>query len=379
MRKKWIMCLALLLCVCCLCSAASAAGGSAAQQAEQAFCKIAGCKTGELLAQEDWMSAGNSGSDWMAFVFAVNGVPEKYGSYLSALETYVTQQYARQGCLDTVLATEYHRIALSVLALGGDPTAFGTDGNGKSVDLVADGVWNFKAGVSKQGLNGLVYALITLDAKGYAVPADAKIDRQWILNQILALQNEDGGFGFMPGRSDVDMTAMTLTALAPYKELYMEQIESALRFLSVQQGDDGQYLGFGEPNAESVAQVILALSSLGIDPAQDERYRKNGVTLPEALDAFRLEDGTYCHIQGDPSDPMATEQALMALTALNRLRSGGSRLYDFTNYVAPIVEKSNSHPLKAVILTAAGVVVLAAVTTAVITGIRRKKHAITDQ
>jgi hypothetical protein len=76
---------------------------------------------------------------------------------------------------------------------------------------------------------------------------------------------------------------------------------------------------------------------------------------------------------------MATEQALMALTALNRLRSGGSRLYDFTNYVAPIVEKSNSHPLKAVILTAAGVVVLAAVTTAVITGIRRKKHAITDQ
>ena len=50
-------------------------------------------------------------------------------------------------------------------------------------------------------------------------------------------------------------------------------------WLSSQQLEDGNYSSYGVPNTESTAQVILALSSLGIDGFTDERFIKNENTL----------------------------------------------------------------------------------------------------
>jgi len=375
--KKIVTTLAvLLLCAGFLCGAATAESKSGAQLAEKYICSVAGCKEGELLAQTKWLRAGYSGNDWLAFVFAVNGVPEKYGAYLNALEEHVTEQYAKKGCLDKVLATEYHRIALTVLALGGDPTAFGKDAEGKPVDLIADGTWGFGENISRQGLNGLIYALITLDSKAYSVPEDAEISREWIITRLLSAQNEDGGFGFTKGASDVDLSAMTLTALAPYRDSYAAEIEKTLGFLSAQQNESGQYACFGDTNAESAAQVVIALCSLGIDPEADARFIKNGVTLLDILQEFRLEDGAYCHILGDEWDIIATEQALMAQTAVDRLRAGEPGIYDFTK-AAP--EKGAD--MKVIIAAAAALAVIAAVSAAIVikTKKRGKAHADDNQ
>ena len=376
-RKTIAAALCLLLCLCLLPAGARAEGLPDALTAEKSLCRMAGCPEGRLLEDTSFMPAGESGSDWMAFVFALNGVPERYGSYLARLEKNVTMRYERHGCLDPTLATEYHRIALTVLALGGDPRAFGKDGAGKPVDLVAEGIWDFRPGVGRQGLNGLIYALILLDAGDYAVPEGSGTDREWLLEQILGSQNGDGGFGFSPGDSDVDMTAMTLSALAPYADSCRESVDRALEWLSGRQGPDGQFASFGSENAEAAAQVVLALSTLGLDPAEDPRFTKNGVSAADALASFRLEDGTFCHVAGEPSDGMATEQALMALTAMQRMRSGGASIYDFTDYVPPAGVRKGTPP--AVWAGIAAAAVCAGAGAAVLAGRRRKRHADSDE
>lgn len=371
-KKKILRALTLLLCLSSLCLAAAAANESPTMQTEKYMCALAGCKTGELLENREWVMAGNSASDWLAIVFALNDVPEKYDAYLRALEEHVTEQYAKKGCLDTVLATEYHRIALTVLALGGDPTAFGKDADGRSVDLIADGTWKFGSNMSRQGLNGLIYALIALDAKGYETPADAAIDREWLIGQILDAQNEDGGFGFVKGTSDVDLSAMTLTALAPYREAHADEIEKTLSFLSGAQGEDGQFFCFGDANVESAAQVIIALCSLGTDPERDARFIKNGVTLPQVLEQYRLADGGYCHTLGDELDIIATEQTLLALTAIDRLRAGSPGIYDFT---AGKPLRENSGNTAKIAVTAAVVVLVGTAAVLVTTKLRKRGKA----
>ena len=381
LKRVFLLMITMMLCI-CLClggigTTARAEYGGAAAKAERALCLQAACEPGKLLALEDWARPGTSGSDWMAFVFAVNGVSEAYDSYLKGLESFVTERYAEQDCLDTVLATDYHRVALTVLALGGDPRAFGKNRAGTPVDLVADGVWNFGEDVGKQGLNGSVYALILLDAGGYDAPAGSTVDRQWLLEQILAQQNEDGGFGFVPGYSDVDMTAMTLTALAPYAAEYTTETDRALGYLSDVQERDGEFVSFGAVNAESAAQTVLALCTLGIDPETDGRFIKEGTTLIDVLDRYRLSDGTYAHVMGDTTDAMATEQALLAVTGLDRLREGGPRVYDLTEYTPPETGEGNGGKLAAPI-AAAAVVIIAAGTAIAIHG-RKRRHADADE
>jgi acetyltransferase-like isoleucine patch superfamily enzyme len=74
---------------------------------------------------------------------------------------------------------------------------------------------------------------------------------------------------------------MTLQALAPYagEPEAGEAVERALEFLSFRQQDDGGYASFGTKNPESAAQVLVALSSLGIDCTEDARFIKNGCTI----------------------------------------------------------------------------------------------------
>ena len=59
--------------------------------------------------------------------------------------------------------------------------------------------------------------------------------------------------------SDVDMTAMALTALASYQEEtdVKAAVDAALTYLSDAQQADGGFMSWGESNSESCAQVIV--------------------------------------------------------------------------------------------------------------------------
>ena len=313
------------------------------QETLDALAAAQGC-TAETLLQSDKLTAGDSVSDWMAIAVSRAGTEGDTSAYRKALERYVTRMYRQQGGLDRLRATEWQRTVLTALALGADPTAFGRDKNGRSVNLLADGVYQFTAAKSlgTQGLNGWIFGLIALDSARFAVPEDAVYTRATILQALVAAQEPEGGFGLTVGNADVDLTAMTLQALAPYQNSTVtyigtsgesvtirEVVRRALAWLSDQQTAEGDFISWDAANLESTAQVIIALCSLGVDPATDARFVKNGISAVDGLMRYRLDDGTFRHILTDGSDVMATEQALLAQEAMERLSAARRSLYDF--------------------------------------------------
>ena len=288
---------------------------------------------GNLLSDSENFPAGTSVCDWTAMAFAMLDVDEDYEAYLSALQTYVTEHYETDGYLHRSKATEWHRIALTVMALGGNPESFGTDANGNSVNLIADGTYNFGGeDIGAQGNNAYIYALITLDSKNFSVPEGSRYSREYLLNELISNQEEDGGFGIIKGRSDIDITAMALQALAPYAEKseVRNAIDKALAMLSSVQNDDATFSNWNTTSSESCSQIIIALCALGIDPKTDERFIKNEKSVFDAFMSFRLPDGSFSHSLSDKKgDTIATEQAILDLCSMMKMRDG-KRLYDFS-------------------------------------------------
>ena len=327
---------------CCLCMAAGAVTAAWAQETDYAQMERELVEAqrqqltdGEpLLTRQDVLPAGQSSvADWYAIAMARCGISEDYETYLAALKTYVESAYAESGGLSANKATEWHRVALAVTALGGDAAAFGTKPDGTTIDLIADGCYDcvVEGGPGAQGLNGWIFALLALDAGGYQAPEGARYTRETIIEAIVSAQGEDGGFSLTGDALDADITAMALQALAPYADGQAEVIDRALAALSA----DGGFASWGAENAESAAQVVMALCALGIDPAADERFCKEGGSAVTALLGFRVEDGSFAHV-GGTSDAMASEQGLQALEALRRFYAGEKRVFDMTDAVAPV-------------------------------------------
>lgn len=327
-----------------------------------------GGKPGTLLSQKELFPAGTSACDWVAMALALSGSKENYGAYLDAMEAYVEAAYEKQGGLERVKSTTYHRIALTVLALGGDPTNFGVKADGTRINLIADGTYAFQGdSLGAQGLNGWIYALLALDASGVEVPRNAKFTREDMIEAIVSAQEPDGGFGLGPGSSNVDITAMALQALAPYSGEYPETVEAGLGYLAGEMDEDCRYSYYGAESVESSAQVILALCALGIDPEEDARFAAGEKNVLTALEAFRQSDGTYGHtLEDTQGDYLATAQTLLALEAVDRLRSGEGWIFVFSEASAP--EKTNQNTTYYVI----GVIAVAAVAGILVAGKRRK-------
>lgn len=286
----------------------------------------AGGATGEdlaggLLAK----NAGTTDSDWFVIAMSQMGLSGDYAGYLSALAKNVQARYNSPDQLSASKATEWHRITLAVLACGGDPKNTG------GADLIADGTYD--RGLTKpldtQGNNGTIFALIALDSKNYAAPADAYEGREDILQKILEVQLPGGGFAQLGTSGDVDVTAMALMALAPYREVCGTQIDKAVSFLSAQQSANGGFSSRGVENTESAAQVIMALTALGIDPQKDSRFDKNGNTPVSRLMSMALSSGGIRHTESGTEDWMASQQALCAISALVRQMDGKGSLYRF--------------------------------------------------
>lgn len=324
-------------------------------------------KDEKILNQPKLLPAGSSLSDWAAFALALSGEKDAYASYEKELKDYVKKQYEQNGSLSDRKATEYHRIILTVLALGEDPKDFG------GYDLIKDGTYDYQGDdLGMQGVNGWIFAPIALDASGAQVPEDARYTKEQIKDSILKEQNEDGSFGLMPGEADPDLTSMALQALALYQEEEKVQpvVEQALNWLSEHMTDNGSFVSYGDESVESCAQAIIALTALGIDPAADERFVKNGVTLLDGLNDFQRDNGGYAHTTADPeSNFMATEQVLMAQIALEKYENGEGSLYDFATYQGP--EQSGT----GTVWIAAAVLVIAVGTGMILFRKRGKKHA----
>ncbi|MBQ9984288.1 MAG: Ig-like domain-containing protein [Lachnospiraceae bacterium] len=218
--------------------------------------------------------------------------------------------------------TDAERVALTLSILGKDIADV------EGVNLAA---MIYNSSKLASGSNELVYALLALDAKQTAIPEDAKWSRDEIIQELLKFQNGNGGFGLSDNTSaSVDMTAMALQALAPYKAdaKVSASVGKALDYLKNQQSTD---CGFGSP--EATTQVWIALSALGVDAIDASSgfsdVNNNFITY---LNTFYIENPSgYVHALGKTNpDSMTTMQVLQAFTAYEKYQNGEGSYWDLT-------------------------------------------------
>ncbi len=191
--------------------------------------------------------------------------------------------------------------------------------------------------VGKQGIMSYVFGLHLIN-NGLASSAHTADS---VVRVLLERQLSDGGWAVGGSYGDPDVTAMTLQALAPYYPVsaaVKTAADKALEFLSAKQTDSGGYKSYGVENAESSAQVIAALSALGIDIFTDARFIKKGRTVLDGMLQFRLSDGGFSH-KGGAADSTATQQVFFALSALIAFQKGESSPLLFVNSV-PVLDES---------------------------------------
>lgn len=295
------------------------------------------------LASKAGLTAGTSGGEWVALGLARSG---SISDTLAEQYAQAAYQYVKKKGSSTISdskSTENSRMILALTSIGKDPSdVAGYD----LLEPLADLDY-----VKSQGINGPIFALIALDSHDYEIPkavaGKTQTTREALIDAILAAQLSDGGWNVNGNGADADMTAMAIQALAPYyssNAKVKSAVDDALKRLSKMQEVNGGYTSWGTANAESVAQVIVALTSLGIDPASDGRFIKNGYSTLDALATFYNDKGGFKHSQSDmtASNGLATEQAYYALASWYRLKAGKTSLYDMSDVttLSKIIEKT---------------------------------------
>lgn len=286
--------------------------------------------------------------NWLVIGLARQGYEEDYDMYASSLKTVVEDKYKNDPENKLGQPTDFAKVILTLGAIGYDSTDFGKDESGKSINLVADGVYN-NAKFESQGLNGLLYGLLALDSKDFEVPEGALYTRESIISKILSSQTSDGGFAFFGDVADPDMTAMTLQSLAKYynddktytyeykgetvTKSVKQVFDEGLDALSKIQNPQGGFTCWGFTSSASAAQVVLAASSVGIDVQNYEPLIKNGNSLIDFIMTFKSADGGFANTvkpgEAPVTDSIITDQILYCLVGYDRMLNGQRNLYDY--------------------------------------------------
>ena len=279
--------------------------------------------TGDFMATLGTPTVNSTGGEWMVIGLARSGRTVPAGYYDNVVE-YVKANADANERLHPAKVTDNARVILALTAIGKDVTNVGGHNLLKGLDSMDY--------VQTQDINGPIFTLIALDSHNYPTMGD--VTREKLIQVILDAQLPGGGWNLSAENADPDMTAMAIQALAPYyktNETVKAAVDKALEALSALQRTDGGFGSWDTVNSESCAQVIVALTALGIDPTADSRFVKNGHTVLDALAGFYVTGGGFRHTAGGERNDMATEQGYYALAAYYRFANTQTRLYDMSD------------------------------------------------
>lgn len=252
-------------------------------------------------------SVGSVGGEWAVLGLVRSGLPLP-AAYLDTYYQNVSNTLLEtKGVLSRSKYSEYSRLILAMTVMGKDVTSVaGYDLTTYLADLEA---------VKKQGVNGPIYALIALDSAEYAATA-----REDLIEAIRGKELATGGFSLGEDTANGDVTAFAIQALARYQNRaeVKQTVDRAIRVLaSIQQDED---------TAESLAQMIIAFTAVGIDPETE-------YWLISRLMEYQLPNGSFCHTPSGGTNAMSTEQAMLALVAYQRFLDGSGPLYDMSDVI----------------------------------------------
>ncbi|MBR6653481.1 MAG: terpene cyclase/mutase family protein, partial [Oscillospiraceae bacterium] len=265
------------------------------------------------------------GSEWFLVADSTWQICGLDDSYRKAYyDNIVELLKANDGGLGVSRFTEYERVIIALTALGYDARDI------EGYDIISR-LADYDV-VKKQGVNSIIFALIALDSGLYDMPTDPNAanpnSREKMVDNILNREIEGGGFALRGDVADVDITAMAIQALSKYteREDVKTAIDRAVAELSRQQLSNGSFASLSgksdEGTAESTAQVILALTTVGIS-VDDARFTKD-TSVMDALLSFQLPDGSFKHLESDTEgDYAATVQSMHAICAAVRAKEQG--------------------------------------------------------
>lgn len=234
----------------------------------------------------------------------------------------------------SLLPTDRARIVLALLALQKDPTDVG--GINLIEQLYSD------SNLSNYSSNMSMWTLITLDAGKYDVPSDALWTRELLIANILPYQKSNGRFGLSlsSDMSSVDITAMALQALAPYQQdlAVKAAVRKALSYLKEKMTANAGYLEGGSENSCSAAQVLVALTSMGIDPLLEQNgFTRGERNLITNLMSFKEDEGFRVYSNNNNGvQLMSTQQVTFALESYRRMLEGRNGIFDLTDADTPV-------------------------------------------
>ncbi len=283
-------------------------------------------KHGLSLLISDQVTRNQYGDEWTIFPLLRSGVSpsetEKADYYKSVCE---------QVSDPSLKPTYISRIVLTLLAMGKDPT------NVNGINLIELLYSNEK--LQNYSSNMAIWTLIALDANDYAIPDNAIWSRDSLIKLILTYQKQDGGFGLSSENiTSVDMTAMAMQSLAPYT--YRTDVKNAIakaeQYLQERLTINAGFVEGGSENSCTAAQVLIALTALGIDPLdEDNGYTRGDKNLLTNLYSFKTESGfkTYQNSSDEALSVMlmSTQQVTMALESYQRFLNGEPSLYKVTD------------------------------------------------
>lgn len=264
----------------------------------------------------------------------------------SYTETFYKNVYAyleeKNWVLTQTKYTEYSKLILALTAIGKDAQNIGGHNLLANLSDFTD--------IKYQGFNGPIWALIALNSHpSYTIPINPEAEEQTtedgLIKYLLGRETSKGGWTLTGNEPDVDITGMTIQALAPYYGKRTDvtgAINRAVEWLASVQLSSGGYATMGTETSESTAQVITALSAIGIDPATDDRFiNENGKWPLTGLFQYYLPEGGFMHVaagagnngggEGGTLNGMATEQGMYATVAYKRMLQGKTALYDMSD------------------------------------------------
>lgn len=296
----------------------------AADLTKEATNAIATCVNGYQTADKE--TTCQFGAEWVMLgrlraLDGAQGWKTKDADIQTYVATVMTAIQSGKLSRETV-PTTIERVILTLTALGLDATDF--CGQDLTAWLYENQNWNNYVS------SDLIWGLIALDSGKYTA-ADGY--REALIQHLTEYQKQDtGAFFYSHGYNadDVDMTAMAMIALAPYKDsnaTAKKMYDAGWKYIESNRDDQGNYGGKSYDPCCTNAYVVIAKCAAGQTGMEDTVSWMLKNCLGEK--GFNL-NGEY--------NGMSTYQGMMAMAAYQRAKASKADLFDMSDVSKQVIQ-----------------------------------------
>lgn len=296
----------------------------AADLTKEATNAIATCVNGYQTADKE--TTCQFGAEWVMLgrlraLDGAQGWKTKDADIQTYVATVMTAIQSGKLSRETV-PTTIERVILTLTALGLDATDF--CGQDLTAWLYENQNWNNYVS------SDLIWGLIALDSGKYTA-ADGY--REALIQHLTEYQKQDtGAFFYSHGYNadDVDMTAMAMIALAPYKDsnaTAKKMYDAGWKYIESNRDDQGNYGGKSYDPCCTNAYVVIAKCAAGQTGMEDTVSWMLKNCLGEK--GFNL-NGEY--------NGMSTYQGMMSMAVYQRAKASKADLFDMSDVSKQVIQ-----------------------------------------